>query len=489
MASQQASPSSMQGSQQSIVEDMEFDATPDASSSPATSYEPTKRLPKTIQADLELIATYLVKEKAPGSVQAALGRVRDAYKQRVVRANQDSTEQAIRQLKAVVQELATKVENTPNRPTRLGPSSYAEAARLGLPTQTRAQQSLNATHVTPQKPVPARHKREIIVVRGTETPEQKARSYKELLEQLNKLGNAGEAVAIRQLPSSDMILTMEDEQARTNWLTNDKWLETFGTGARIKRREFAVLAHGIRISQIQNQNQAIQEIYKQNPKLQGSVEIVRVAFTKKILKSGRTTGPLIISVTEPEQANRLIDAGLIWQYELHNCEPFEGDCIITQCFQCYQYEHVGHKCHNLQRCGFCAAPGHNTNDCLGKEDRTKHRCVLCKGNHPAWARECQVRIKQAESAKLAYSTRPVRYQASLGFVRQPQFQFRCARPQESSNTDLPSSTEEPWIEVGNKRMSSRSNSVPPAKRPRGRPLGSTRASRNTKDIRVFASTQ
>jgi hypothetical protein len=183
--------------------------------------------------------------------------------------------------------------------------------------------------VTPQKPVPARHKREIIVVRGAETPEQKARSYKELLEQLNKTGVIGEVVAIRQLPGGDMTLTMEDEQARTSWLTNTKWLETFGTGARIKRREFAVLAHGIRISQIQNQEQAIQEIYKQNPKLQGNVDIVRVAFSKKTLRSGRTTGPLIISVTEPEQANRLIDAGLIWQYELHNCELFEGDCIIT----------------------------------------------------------------------------------------------------------------------------------------------------------------
>jgi len=155
-------------------------------------------------------------------------------------------------------------------------------------------------------------------------------------------------------------------------LKDTKWLETFGDGARIKRREFAVIAHRIWVSQIQNQDQAIQEIFRQNPKLQGSVDIVQVAFSKKTLRSGRTTGPLIISVTEPEQANRLIDAGLIWQYELHNCEPFEGDCVITQCFQCYKYGHVGYRCHNLQRCGFCAALGHATNECIGKEDHTKH---------------------------------------------------------------------------------------------------------------------
>jgi hypothetical protein len=78
MADQQASPSSSQGSQQS-TEDARFDATIDTSSSLATLYEPTKHLPKAIHADLELIATYLVKEKAPGLVQAALSRVRNTY--------------------------------------------------------------------------------------------------------------------------------------------------------------------------------------------------------------------------------------------------------------------------------------------------------------------------------------------------------------------------------------------------------------------------
>ena len=165
--------------------------------------------------------------------------------------------------------------------------------------------------MTLQKQIPLRHKREIVVVRGFESLEEKRRTYKELLEQVNQAGVAGEAVAIRRLASGDMMLTMEDEQARTSWLTDDKWLKTFGEGAKVKQREFAVMAHGIRASQVQGQAQTIEEIYKQNPKLKGVVDIVRVAFTRKFLRSGRTTGPLIISVTEPEQANRLIDTGLI----------------------------------------------------------------------------------------------------------------------------------------------------------------------------------
>jgi len=70
--------------------------------------------------------------------------------------------------------------------------------------------------VTLQKPVPLCHKREIVVVQGTETAEQKRRIYKELLKQINKARVASEAVAIRKLRSGDMIITMEDEQACTS---------------------------------------------------------------------------------------------------------------------------------------------------------------------------------------------------------------------------------------------------------------------------------
>jgi hypothetical protein len=68
-----------------------------------------------------------------------------------------------------------------------------------------------------------RHKYEIIVVRGTKIVPQKNQSYKELIEQLNALGigsrartGTGEAVAIRRLPSGDMVVTMVDEKARTS---------------------------------------------------------------------------------------------------------------------------------------------------------------------------------------------------------------------------------------------------------------------------------
>jgi hypothetical protein len=65
---------------------------------------------------------------------------------------------------------------------------------------------------------------------------------------VNKARVAGEAVAIRKLATGNIMLTIEDEQACTSWLANDNWLKTFGEGAKIKQREFAVIAHGIRVN-------------------------------------------------------------------------------------------------------------------------------------------------------------------------------------------------------------------------------------------------
>jgi hypothetical protein len=233
MASSQWSPGGSQSS------DASCNATTTGRTTPT---QPTERPQDNIIMKIEIIAAYLVKERAPDAVQAALGYVRDAYDRRV---KPGSTEQALRQLQTVVQKLADKVEN---KSYELPKGSYAAAVAQGSRatySQARAQQSLNPEHVTLQKPVPLRHKREIVIVRGNETAEQKRRTYKELLEQMNKAGIAGEAVAVRKLQTGDMMMTMEDEQARMSWLSDTKWLETFGEGARVKRREFVVMAYRI----------------------------------------------------------------------------------------------------------------------------------------------------------------------------------------------------------------------------------------------------
>ena len=92
-----------------------------ASTGCTTPPQTNKRLQNEIITRIETIAAYLVKERAPAAVQAALGYIQDAYERRV---KPGDTEQAIRQLQAVVQNLADKVEKGPYGPK----GSYAAAA-------------------------------------------------------------------------------------------------------------------------------------------------------------------------------------------------------------------------------------------------------------------------------------------------------------------------------------------------------------------------
>lgn len=86
-----------------------------------------------------------------------------------------------------------------------------------------------------------------------------------------------------------MVLTMADENACTSWLADQKWLATIGTVARVKIREFVFIAYRIQVNQVQGTlDERIEQVYKQNPGLQGAVEILRVAFTKRLLRSSCT---------------------------------------------------------------------------------------------------------------------------------------------------------------------------------------------------------
>ena len=162
-----------------------------------------------------------------------------------------------------------------------------------------------------------------------QSPTQARRTNKELIEQLNAWEIEGEAVAIHRLQSRDYVITIDNEQACRAQLANTKWLETFGARAQVKRQEFIVLAHGVQVYQVQKQEQAIVDIYKQNPKFLGIVDILQMSFSRKLLKSSYKINLLIILVIELEQTNYIIDIGLIYRYKLYNYKLYNRNYIVT----------------------------------------------------------------------------------------------------------------------------------------------------------------
>jgi hypothetical protein len=175
-----------------------------------TTLPPPQKAHRKIQLLISEIATFLEDRRARESVRSALERVFEVVKKfSLLAAIQDTkTIGAIESLQKAVDKLTTKIESEP-RPTLQEAPTYASVARgrrpMGGPATTRLDIS--------QKAVPARHKSEIIVRRERGFIDR--RIYKEYLEHLNSEGMEGELVAMRSLPSGDLVLTTEDARTRT----------------------------------------------------------------------------------------------------------------------------------------------------------------------------------------------------------------------------------------------------------------------------------
>jgi hypothetical protein len=122
--------------------------------SPAPN-EPTGSQQTRSNNDIELLAVYLVKEKAPKGLHNALEQIRDTFEQHV---KPTETSKAIHTLQEAVQKLVTKIEtNTKEQNTQelgSGRYLYTAVARRDAPVYTK-QSCTEQSHIEPEKAVPA----------------------------------------------------------------------------------------------------------------------------------------------------------------------------------------------------------------------------------------------------------------------------------------------------------------------------------------------
>jgi hypothetical protein len=418
-------------------EAMEVDASGVTAPRTTTATPPVTHQPNTSQDDIQRITAYLSTKGATKVVEEAWERLRRSLLQPAERVEDSHVINAILEMKGEMEQMKLNIKEElqesregmrimDNKLTGLSLNSfptttassgqtYASVAAAGprKPGQTPIAAGI--------KPVPARLERELIIHTGDKTFQK---TGAQIVQLVNDQMETGRALACRQLQSGDYHLTLDSKETKVLWEHQTSWLRVFGEKAKINAREFAIMAHGIVINQIQTQDQsvAIQKIYEQNPGLKERVKIVRVAWSRRTLrkwelrgKISNDKGPLILSMASPEQANHLIDNGLIWGYQIHDCEPYSSDCQVTQCYRCYKYGHTQRMCQAASRCGRCSEIGHKEEDCLVREDQTKWKCINCAqggNNHTSWSHQCPVRQQKHQAARKAYQERPYRFQES-----------------------------------------------------------------------------
>ena len=160
------------------------------------------------------------------------------------------------------------------------------------------------------------------------------------------------------------------------------------------------------------QEQAIEQLGKDNARLHPGLEILRVAWPKKVIGSGKAFSSLIVEVSSAAAADRLMDHGMIESHRECECEYFERGCRVTQCFRCFKMGHVAHNCKNKEFCHKCGKD-HNPEKCTAAKERS--HCAECqKEGHKPWQKTCPIRAETKKRADEVFRNRPYRYLANRG---------------------------------------------------------------------------
>ena len=287
--------------------------------------------------------------------------------------------------------------------------SYAQAAQKAIPSQI---------------PLAPRTLREVLVHPGNQTPDMANRTHVQLFQALqDRLPSPfnKQVRAVRKLPSGDILISTESQEAKSFLEKDSTWITTiFTKEAIVQPKRFPILVHGVRTSDIQPEDlsKTCQAIQSSNPSLSKQITILRAYWSKKAISQKKLVTSLHLDLATPEQANLLIENGLVLGHRLHEVEPFLADTVIAQCFKCFGYGHQARVCKNKAVCGACGGQ-HERRACSIPEQLLKPRCCNCQGSHPAWASICSKRQEVAKKAREAWISRPGKYEIASSTLSTP----------------------------------------------------------------------
>ena len=308
--------------------------------------------------------------------------------------------------------------------------------------------------------LPRRHQREAIV-KPTQQADLTNRTPTEIVQAVNTAIGSESVVAARKLPSGDTVLTFAQD---AEGYTRDKtWVtKAFGPEATLRRREYAVIAKGLpasRLRQIHRPEELLKALQKKHP----AVARCRIQLPRS---PHQRFAEVVLHTTNALAANQLCQAGVIFEAQIFNAEPYYADIRVRRCFRCHTYGHIGRYCKRRERCGRCAGAKHDDPEgCPAVADPKLQSCLNCKGSHVAWDRHCPIARKEQARARQAYLYRPTRFN--------------------TYETEKDTSSPDGFQEVSRKRRARAP--TPPAVAIRGRPTALRQAARSSQSIRDFTS--
>lgn len=313
--------------------------------------------------------------------------------------------------------LADKKET---RPAEAARTSYASiAAKGGLIAAKAASGIIRPPAKGTRTSVSARSALEVKVVVNDPAAARvlRTRTARQIVEGINKSmeneGGFGRATAARLFDSGEVKISTDDIMDRKDLITRTGWLGTLAPKAVIVQQKYQVLVHGIRTGAIdtKDQDKLNEEIRAENSGWMKKGDILKATWIGKNATQ-KPHSSLILSFSTAKTANRVIDKGLLYEYNVRDAEVWDNSCRRRQCYRCNRYGHFASDCRLPQTCAHCAGP-HMVTECPTKSSRATARCVTCRvDGHGAWERICPQGIRENNRVRRAMDQRLGRFDES-----------------------------------------------------------------------------
>ena len=267
-------------------------------------------------------------------------------------------------------------------------------------------------HTVPKKVIPARQNQEVLIRGSKMATEHKTRTPQETVQAINQASSRQGAVAARQLPSGDVIVTFKDSATKQWYSTNKQWLqEAFGQEATEAQRTYAILVKGLRKTSLQG---TPEEDFGKELGLK-TVEKVKYRLPHN---PQFTRATVMVSLTDLDEARRACDSGVVWRAQILECEPYWAPLAPVQCYKCFEWGHLQRYCRKPAKCPRCAVGAHGEGgkpgeaQCPTHTGQVPHKCPACGGKHTAWAKECPKAAQAKQRARDAYQHRPRTFESA-----------------------------------------------------------------------------
>lgn len=223
-----------------------------------------------------------------------------------------------------------------------------------------------------------------------------------LLQTMKEAANTAckDIQGIRKLGSGDILVTAGDNSSKEALQENTEWVTVIATTAKATARwrsveVTGVCRAGLKMETEEEKKAAIKKIISENRTTHAGLKIGRISWQKKKYDEDKTHASMILDLATEEEANNIIEKGLVIDYDIHTAATYSRSWEIKQCYKCQEYGHIAALCKKREACGHCAEE-HPTNECPNPE---KPKCANCGKKHPTWDTRCQVRMDQREKKK------------------------------------------------------------------------------------------